>query len=370
MNETIKSLLLTDTEVAESAATAIYVDLQDRDLIELGSRGYTFLDHSEAFRKEWSKFRSVSNSKLIDLKDLMEREPGDIDFVWHYFPWKKTFVKLPSENFYFTLRTVRNLYKLTRQELLDLSRKKVGIIGLSVGQAVAIPLVLERICGELRIADFDSLELTNMNRLQTSVIEIGLNKAVITARRIAELDPYFKVKTFETGINADNINEFVLGGGKLDLVIDECDSGDIKLLTRRVCRKHGIPVIMETSDRGLLDVERYDLEPNLPLLHGMFDEVDEHLNLSDEAKRNLLLKAIDFTKVSDRGIQSMTEIGKSITSWPQLATDVVSGGATAAMAARLILLGHGLKSGRVYVDIQSRIFEALGASAFNSEGKS
>jgi molybdopterin/thiamine biosynthesis adenylyltransferase len=197
-----------------------------------------------------------------------------------------------------------------------------------------------------------------------------MNKAIITARRIAEIDPYVKVRVFEKGVNHDNIDQFIHDGGKLDLIIDECDSGDVKLLTRKVCRKLGIPLVMETSDRGLLDVERYDSEANLPLLHGMFDEADEPLNLSDEAKRNLLLKAVDFTKVSERGIQSMTEIGKSITSWPQLATDVVSGGATAAMAARLILLGHGLKSGRVYVDIQSRIFEELGASAFNTQGES
>ncbi|MCC6601445.1 MAG: hypothetical protein IT223_12355 [Crocinitomicaceae bacterium] len=74
-----------------------------------------------------------------------------------------------------------------------------------------------------------------------------------------------------------------------------------------------------------------------------------------EEKRSLLLKTIDFEKVSERGLFSMNELGKSITSWPQLATDVISGGATAAMAARMILLKEKIESGRKYVDIQSTI---------------
>jgi len=43
-------------------------------------------------------------------------------------------------------------------------------------------------------------------------------------------------------------------------VIEECDSLDMKFLVREAARDRQIPVIMETSDRGVLDVERFDLE--------------------------------------------------------------------------------------------------------------
>ncbi len=43
------------------------------------------------------------------------------------------------------------------------------------------------------MADFDKIELSNLNRVPVGVFDIGLNKAMIAARRIAELDPYLAV---------------------------------------------------------------------------------------------------------------------------------------------------------------------------------
>ena len=47
--------------------------------------------------------------------------------------------------------------------------------------------------GEIRLADFDEIDLSNLNRVRTHLINIGINKAVIVAREIAEIDPYLKV---------------------------------------------------------------------------------------------------------------------------------------------------------------------------------
>ena len=62
------------------------------------------------------------------------------------------------------------------------------------------------------------------------------------------------------GIHADNLATFLDG---LDLVVEECDSLDVKFMVREEARERRIPVIMETSDRGVLDVERFDLEPTV-----------------------------------------------------------------------------------------------------------
>ena len=43
----------------------------------------------------------------------------------------------------------------------------------------------------------------------------------------------------------------------------------MKLLVREMARERRIPVLMETSDRGVLDVERFDLEPDRPIFHGL-----------------------------------------------------------------------------------------------------
>ena len=50
----------------------------------------------------------------------------------------------------------------------------------------------------------------------------------------------------------------------------------------------------------------------------------------------------------------MNLIGKEIRTWPQLGSDVLSGGASVALVARKIFLGHIVESSRNYLDIESK----------------
>ena len=90
------------------------------------------------------------------------------------------------------------------------------------------------------------------------MLDLGVNKAVLAARRIAELDPYLTVRVFTAGLTDDTVNEFLDG---LDVVVEECDSLDMKAMVREEARARRLPVLMATSDRGLVDVERFDLDP-------------------------------------------------------------------------------------------------------------
>jgi hypothetical protein len=71
-----------------------------------------------------------------------------------------------------------------------------------------------------------------------SVLDLGVNKAVVAARRIGEIDPYLRVVTITEGITPENLGSFLDG---LDLVIEECDSLDVKLLVREAARSGGSP---------------------------------------------------------------------------------------------------------------------------------
>ena len=67
----------------------------------------------------------------------------------------------------------------------------------------------------------------------------------------------------------------------------------------------------------------------------------------------MILKIIDLEKVSERGKYSLFEIGKTISTWPQLSSDVVTGGGVSAQICRKILLGNNAPSGRYYFDVDS-----------------
>ncbi len=304
------------------------------------------------------KFKPKDYSNEIK-KRIQDQELSEYG-VWVFFEWSCRMVHLLPEEDFINLRTSANRNKITTIERDILSTKKVGIIGLSVGQSVAVTMALERTCSELRLADFDTLELNNLNRIRTGVHNLGLLKAYSVAREIAEIDPFIKVTCYTEGITEYNIDSFCLEGGKLDAVIDECDGVDIKILCRIKAKEFQIPLIMEASDRGTVDVERYDLEPERPIMHGWL----EHLNINFEVLKNLktneekipyMLPIAGFDTLSQRMRNSLSEIGKTISTWPQLASAVTLGGGIVTDVCRRVFLNEFHDSGRYFVDIDQII---------------
>jgi molybdopterin/thiamine biosynthesis adenylyltransferase len=247
------------------------------------------------------------------------------------------------------LRLDRNRNLITAAELDRLGRLRIGVVGLSVGHAIAYTLAAQGLCGQLRLTDFDDLELSNLNRVPASVFDLGVNKAVVCARRIAELDPYLPVSVVPTGITVQSVGGFLDG---LDVVIEECDSLDAKVLIREVARTRRLAVLMATSDRGLLDVERFDIEPSRPIMHGLLGDMDTArlAGLSNEDKLPYALRMTDAAQISSRMAASLIEVGKTLSTWPQLASEVALNASVVAEAVRRIGLREKLPSGRVRID--------------------
>jgi len=277
--------------------------------------------------------------------------------VWVYYPWNQRLVHLLDEQEFAEVRTNRNRNKITREEQNILKTKKIGIVGLSVGQSIALTIAMERTCGELRLADFDTAELSNLNRIRTGVHNLGINKTVIAAREIYEMDPFLNVKIFNDGLNDSNMDAFFLEGGKLDVFIEVCDGLDVKIISRFKAREFKIPVVMDTNDRGMLDVERFDLEPERPIFHGLADGLNPGniKDLTNEEKIPYILKMIGADTISARLKASMLEVNKTISTWPQLASSVTLGGAVTTDVCRRILLDQFHDSGRYYVDLDEII---------------
>ncbi|MEO9222631.1 MAG: Rv1355c family protein, partial [Mycobacteriaceae bacterium] len=304
----------------------------------------TVLDHRDAQRAELQRVLPVPETALL-------YHPGG----WAYYPWRRAVVGILGATAFRLLRLDRNRNKITRSEQDRLGRLRVGVVGLSVGLAIAHSLALEGLCGELRLADFDTLDLSNLNRIPATVFDLGVNKAVIAARRIAELDPYLPVSVVPAGLSPDTMAGFLDG---LDVVIEECDSLDTKVLLREQARARGIPVLMETSDRGLLDVERFDLDPDRPIFHGLLGQDFDATSLAGLTMRErvpYLFRLLDASALSSRMAASMVEVGRTITTWPQLGGDVTLGAATVTAAVRRLGLGEPLPSGRIRIDLGEQL---------------
>jgi len=297
-----------------------------------------------------------------DLTEAAKKHIGKTPFeeygVWVYYPWATRLVHILDEKEFVDVRTNRNQYKITPEEEALLATKKIGVIGLSVGKAIALTVAMERICGEIRIADFDVIELSNLNRIQTGVQNFGIKKTVVVAREIAEIDPYLKVTSYSDGLTEENADDFFTKDGKLDICIEVCDGLYTKIFARQRAKALRIPIVMNSSDRGTTDIERYDTNPDMPLLHGLIDHLD--LNLVKQAKTNeekvpYLLPMLGLETTTERLRASMLEIEETISTWPQLASGVILGGGICTDVCRRILLDQLHDSGRYFVDLEEII---------------
>ena len=292
------------------------------------------------------------------LTGLMEGEDWEAFGTWVHYPWSNRLVRLLPEEAFIEVRTNRNRNKISAEETAALRQKTVGVVGLSVGQATAIALAMERGCGRLKLADFDVVELSNMNRIRCGLHELDLPKWVVAARTIAEFDPFVEVEPFDEGLSAETMDAFL---EDCDVVIDACDSLGMKAQLRMACKSRQLPVVMDTNDRGMIDVERYDV-PALcgdGYLHGRIGEDDmrafaEMTGWTPEA----LQAFVDIEQASERGRASLGQVGQTLVSWPQTYTGVAAGGAHAAEVCRRLLLGEDLPDARIYMDLNEQLTHA------------
>ncbi len=327
-------------DAADADDNAVLEQLRADPVIE-------FIDHRESQLEELQTLRPPPDEELI-------AEPCR----WVYYPWRRTVVALLGPRAFRAVRLDRNRNVITTAEQDRLGTLRIGVAGLSVGHVIAHTLVAQGMCGELRLADFDGLELSNLNRVPATVLDLGLNKAEVAARRIAELDPYVAVRVLDAGLTPDNVDEFLDG---LDIVVEVCDSLDIKVSVREGARARRIPVVMPSADRGLLDVERFDLEPQRPILHGLLGNVDfaKLAALSSREKVPHMIRFLEGEKFTSRPLASVLEIDRTLSTWPQVSADVVLGATTIAEAVRRLGVGEDLPSGRTRVDV-GRALDQLG----------
>lgn len=271
--------------------------------------------------------------------------------VW--YPWRKQGLLLLEEAEFVAVRTNRNQLKIRPEEQARLAGKAVGIVGLSVGRSMALALAMERIVGKLHIADDDTIELSNLNRMACSLFELGTEKWCSTARAIAEVDPYLDVEVWPRGFQPEDMADFMDG---LDLIVDACDGPAAKALLRLGARDRRLPLLMETNDRGLIDVERYDLEETRDFLHGRVTaEQLTELAQGGTWTREWLDAFVDLSAISPRAMDSLAEVGKTLAGWPQLHSDVALGAGAAAAIIRRILLGEAVADQRLRIDLHEQL---------------
>jgi hypothetical protein len=305
---------------------------------------------------------SVNSQQLLQvfIQQRIKTSEGKFVGSWVYYPWNGQLVHVLGADDFFIVRTNRNKNIITTDEQSKLYKFKIAILGLSIGNGMALSLAYSGISEKMILADHDTLELSNLNRIRTGVDDLGLSKIEITCKQIYEINPYAELELFDKGVNGKNINDFINGKVKPELIFEAIDDFEMKIKIRIEAKKAHIPIIMLTNlgDRLLIDIERYDLDPNLVMFNGLIGDVaEEILNnpILEQDKQRYAIAIVGKENITKRVLDSVMEVNKTLVGRPQVMSMVTIGGGVAAYLARRLVVGPVLSSGRYIIDFESQI---------------
>lgn len=297
------------------------------------------------------------NKNAFDDESVYEAfvKNANISDVYIYYESLNTAIRTVEEEAYFQLRTARNRNLILEAEQRKYRQMKIAVAGLSVGSAIVEAVVRSGGPKFLRIADFDTVELSNLNRIKASILDYGRKKTDVAAERIWKLDPFAELDLWHEGVSAESLSDFLDNKPGIDVFIDAMDSLDLKVAARFLCRDKKIPVVMVTDvgDGVIVDVERYDTDSNLAIFNGNVNE--EHVaNLAELSRMEWIQIAAKIVGKNQpsRMKQSVMEMGKTIAGLPQLGTSAMVAGAAVSFVLRKIANNQSMPSGRQYVSFE------------------
>ena len=138
-------------------------------------------------------------------------------------------------------RYIRNLGALSEEECALLRRKTVLVAGCGGLGGYLIEMLLRLGVGEIRAADGDRFEASNLNRqLLSAPALIGKPKAEAAAQRAAEVNPDVRFVSVPEFVTEENVGRLVSG---CDAVLDALDNIPSRLMLAKACAEAGIPLI-------------------------------------------------------------------------------------------------------------------------------
>lgn len=352
-------------EVAGRQASQMAAELSAHFVVDSYSEqlGELFLIRNPRFR-----FNKDYQNELAQF--LSERAGERKEGVWFYFPWNATLARFLPEDEHQELRTARNRNLITGEEQERYYNSVVGIAGLSVGSHAALTIAMTGGARKIKLADPDTVSVSNLNRLRYPATVAGKRKVDVAGQLICEINPYATVYMYPEGITAENIAVFVEGRDtepRIGFMAEGVDNLEMKILLRERAKIARVPLVMATDngDGIIVDVERYDLDPNLALFNGALGDIsiEAFRSFPPSELPKLATKVAGPDYIVERMLQSLGEVGRTLYSWPQLGTAATFTGVATAYLARRILTGGNIASGKYDMNLES-IFE----SGYNEPG--
>ena len=125
-----------------------------------------------------------------------------------------------------------------QQKIMDSTVLIIGMVDLD--SPTALYLAAAGV-GHIIIADFDQVELSNLQRqIIHQTKDIGDDKVNSAKNKLTELNPNIKVTIANELIHTDNLPELIKG---VDIVLDGTDNFDSRFEINQICVQHKKPLV-------------------------------------------------------------------------------------------------------------------------------
>lgn len=157
-----------------------------------------------------------------------------------------------------------------QQKLLDSSVLIVGMGGL--GSPVAMYLASAGV-GHLVLADFDKVEISNLQRqIIHGSDDIGRDKVDSAHDRLKQLNPDITITRYKQKLDDTSLADLV---PQVDLVIDGCDNFDTRFAVNRACVRFHKPLVSGAAIRFEGQVSVFLNDGKGPCYHCLYKEGGE-----------------------------------------------------------------------------------------------
>lgn len=164
---------------------------------------------------------------------------------------------------------------------LKLKNSRVLIVGLGgLGSPVALYLAAAGV-GELHVADFDTVDLTNLQRqIVHDTGSVGQSKVDSALRRLEAINPEIKLVAHRSALDTDSLADAVAA---VDLVLDCCDNFGTREAVNKACVAARKPLVSGAAIRLEGQLSVFDSrQPTSPCYHCLYGRgSDEDLTCSE-----------------------------------------------------------------------------------------
>lgn len=169
-------------------------------------------------------------------------------------------------------RYKRNYKTISLEQQQILAQSTITVIGCGGLGGFIIEGLARSGVGRVRLVDFDTFDVSNLNRqLFSTEAAVGASKLEQAVARVQAVNSTVQIEAVEIRADLDNLPELVKGSS---MVIDAVDSIEVKIWLEQVCNKMNIPLIYGAigGSYGQMAVSL----PDKPVVSTMYQSGQKH----------------------------------------------------------------------------------------------